>query len=403
MHIGVIGAGVVGLTTAAALHERGLDVTVYEAESGPAALTSRANGGQLSYSYCHPFASAAMARQLPALIAGRRQGTRVRPSASSAFWFWGARFLRECLPGRERRNALALGELAAAARSRACWLREVAGDDWGYRRAGKLVLLTDAEAPQEIDDAPLDPAGRIQHLSREQACEIEPSLASWQSEHASALYCATDAVGDSHRFSNQLAQRLRDKGVCVRYSSRVQHVAQNADSATLTVICNGVSDTHRHDAIVFCAANSAPTLLPGLLPRGSLLSLTGYSVSLPIGREPPTASITSVADHLVIARLDDQIRIAGFADINARPRDWPGRTAALLHRARALAPLAADYDAADARPWVGHRPATPDSLPIVGATRAPRVFLNLGHGALGWTLCAATAEQAALAVTTGLR
>ena len=397
MHIGVIGAGVVGLTTADALHQRGLQVTVVEAQEQPGTQASFANGAQLSYSYTDPLASPQLIRSLPAILLGRSKGIQIRHRADVRYLRWAASFLWNCLPHRTRQNARALSRLAA--RSAELMTRYHADADLSYYRAtaGKLVLLEgapDAAARARLASKQADGIA-VELVSRADAIAIEPVLDDWVDDFRYALHAPDDGVADTGEFVCALARRLCGHGVSVQLGRRVLGVQRDGTSFHVRT---EDGEEQKFDAVVVCAGNEAMSLLSQARERQELLPITGYSVSLPVAEKCPKVSITALAHRLVVARLANRVRIAGFADINPQPDQHSQRIDTLLATAARLAPGAADYSVPNPSGWVGQRPSTPGGPPLVGQTSVPGLYQNIGHGSLGWTLAAVTAEIVADAV-----
>lgn len=401
MRVAVIGAGLVGLTTAHALHKRNMQVTLIEAENAPGTVTSYANGAQLSYSYTDPLASPALLRALPAILAGRSAGIRIRHKADAHYLRWAASFLWHCLPHQQRKNAIRLEGLAARS---AMLMEEYHNNpalDYYHARSGKLVLLNTPPNKQAAEGiARKRKAGNsIEIIDRSRTLELAPELQHWNTPFTSAIFSTSDDVADPNEFSDSLAKYLANVGVEQHYSKRVSAANPTADG-----ICLHSDRTQTtYDAVVVCtgvvgADNSSHNLLRHADKQPAIYPIAGYSLSLPAGPTCPEPSITALAERLVMAKLADRVRIAGFADINPSPKLLDKRLRALLDAAQRIAPEAACYSDTNKCEWVGYRPSTPGGPPDVGATSVPGLFKNVGHGSLGWTLAAATAEIVAEAV-----
>ena len=390
MHIGVIGAGVVGLTTANALAQRAHSVTLFEAEAQPASQTSFANGAQLSYSFTDPLASPELLSALPRILLGQSPGIRIRHKADLSYLTWAARFLWNCLPQNQRRNAKSLESLAARSSKLMQSFHKASDLNYFHRNNGKLVLLAAPPGGSLLAGIERKRARgmQIEVLSRRQTLERAPELERWTSQFNCAIASSTDTVADARDFTLALANKLCSQGVRQHYGHKVMELQ------TETVGVNIVTAKRELavDAVVICAGNNSTALLrPHGISR-PLLPITGYSLTLPKGNDCPDLSVTAMAERLVFAPLESDVRIAGFADIHPTSAGRALRLRELLAVAREIAPNAAGYASEESGDWVGHRPSTPDGLPRIGATGLPGVFENIGHGALGWTLAAATAE-----------
>lgn len=395
MRVAVIGAGVVGLTTAHFLQLRGCEVTVIEAATGPAQYASHANGGQLSYSYTDAMADPSLLTKLPRVLLGLDPGLRLSAAPSMAFIRWGLAFLRNCTTARSRANSAQLLRLGLKSAELMPAFDKPAGFDFHHRRAGKLVLLPPGSSVDAHQRAALKrAAGCSTHVvSRADAEAIEPSLTGWRCDYDQATYTAEDDVGDARLFSEQMADWLGRRGVHLQFGTTVAAIEPLPGGNGIKLHYDDCS--HPYDALVVCAGNGSNPLLQRLGINTQVYPVAGYSLSLPVTPDSVNTSIT-IADHkIVFSRLGQQVRIAGYADINLPIKAQAARVEQLLAQARQLAPDAADYASAEIQRWIGYRPMTPDSLPRTGPTHIPGLYLNLGHGMLGWTLCAATAEQVA--------
>lgn len=399
MHVAVIGAGVIGVTTAYYLAERGYEVTVIDREPEVANGASYANGGQLSYTFTDALAKPAFLARIPGILAGRDVGSKVRLDA--ALVPWGLRFLAQCTRKRAAHNTVAV--LKTALRS-ASLLEELCASvpiAFAHRRAGKLVLLSNAD---EIRGAQISTALKKPHgsdtelLSPQEAVEIEPALTHLAEDFVGAVYSPSDAVADSRQFAVSLKEWLeQERGVQFLLGCDVSRIEQA--NGRLRAIELG-DQTLAPDAVVVCAGARGGKLLRPLGINPYVYPMRGYSVTLPPGDAPPSVSITALRHRMVFSRLDDRIRIAGFADFNGFDTDNDAtRIDALLDNARRYAPQVADYATSEKRRWGGFRPMTPSGQPSVGRTRVDGVYLNIGHGMLGWTLACATGHDVAQCVS----
>lgn len=398
MHVVVIGAGVVGVTTAYYLAEQGCDVTVIDRDNDVAAGASLANGAQLSYTFTDALAKPEFISKIPALIAGRDVGSRVR--LHTALLPWGLRFLGQCTKEKAKANTLAVLETALRSAELMTKLRETVPFDFAHRTVGKLVLLS---SPEELEAAKASVALKSAHganttiVSKEKALEIEPALGELNESIVAAVYSSNDAVGDSQLFSAGLRDWLRDTaGVRFVLGQNVKQLRQSG--GRLDALETDDGDMAADAAVVCTGAWSGGLLKPlGIDPH--IYPMRGYSVTLPVGSHPLTVSATALRHRIVFSRIKDRVRIAGYADFRGFRTDADAkRIETLLDTARHVAPLAADYDAPDQQPWGGFRPMTPDGRPRVGATRVDGLYTNVGHGMLGWTLACASGYDVARAV-----
>ncbi len=397
MHAIVLGAGVVGMTTAYSLAERDVRVTVIDRNDGVAYECSHANGGQLSYSFAESLATPAFLAKLPRVLAGRNFAQRIHLTA--ALIPWGLRFLLQCTSRRSQANTLALLETASASARLLDGIRAKTNIDFSYRPAGKLVLLaTDAEArvARESTRFKRTHGINVEMLSAAEAIAIEPAIENFTGPIVAAAYSQTDEVADAFRFSDGLHDYLSARGVEFRMGTTVTEL-RSCSGAVNGVRCGG--QEYDADAVVVCLGAGSTAVLRDVGIRTGIYPVRGYSVTLPAGDAAPSASVTTLTNRFVFSRLNGDMRIAGFTDFDGLcTRTDDARVATLLGAARRLAPKFADYDSAHKHPWGGFRPMTPSGRPLVGATKVPGLFLNTGHGMLGWTLACATADAVADAV-----
>lgn len=396
MHAVVVGAGVVGVTTAYYLSLAGCRVTVIERSDIVAGETSYANGAQLSYGFAEALATPDFVRKIPALLAGRNFATRIHLGA--ALIPWGTRFLLQCRSSRARENTLALLQLAQASARHMNELREHTGIDFSFRHAGKLVLLSRDEEVRAAERGTLVKRAHgldIEMLSRSEAETVEPAIAGFRGPVKAAAYARNDDVGDACSFAAGLKAYLeRDRGVRFLLGTHAESLAADR-KRVVGVRCRGRhAGTVAGDSFVVCLGAWSDSLLNPLGVKTRIYPVRGYSVTLPAGRRAPAASITTLTNRFVFSRLDGKMRIAGFTDFNGfGTSDDANRIATLVSAARRLAPDFADYDVDDVHSWGGFRPMTPSGLPAVGPTALAGLYLNTGHGMLGWTLACATARS----------
>jgi D-amino-acid dehydrogenase len=378
MRVGIIGAGVVGLTTAHALQLRGHDVSILDADEHVGCGASFANAGQLAYANATPLGSPALLRQVFGVLLGRAKGVSVGIALEPRYLRWLSAFLWQCLPHACRRNSDQLAYIAERSMQRMAIYREAFGEEYSHRRSGKIVLL---EKPDEK-------AEPIESLARH-----EPALNTWNLNATHGSYAAGDEVGDARRFTQALARRLSEAGVTFCMNARVERLEKEVRGWR---VHTSRGDQH-YQTLVLCSGNGTPALLGSLRIHAPVYPVAGFSYTFPAGAHANTTSITIAEHKIVFSRLGEQVRIAGYASIHRSASARLVHARQMLAVARRIAPQAAEYDTLQV-PWIGFRPATPSSLPMVGASQLAGLYYNFGHGMLGWTLCAATAEQVANAI-----
>ena len=398
MHVVVIGAGVIGVTTAYYLSQQGCEVTVVDRECDVASGASFGNGGQLSYSFTDALGKPEFISKIPALIAGRDRSSKMK--IAPALVPWAFRFLSQCTKKRARNNTVAVLKTAMRSATLMNELRENVPIEFSHRAAGKLVLLSNNE---ELRSAEVGIELKKEHgcdaeiLQRDATFKIEPSLEKFDATFVAAVYSRSDAVADARLFTEGLKEWLeREAGVVFRLGESVSDL-NKPNGRVSAVQVDG--EEIAADATVVCTGAWSDKLLHPLGVATHIYPVRGYSVTLPCGAHAPSVSITALKQRIVFSRLNGSMRIAGFADFNGFKTDNDARrTEALLDVAQQTAPLAADFAAADPHQWGGFRPLTPNGRPHVGASGVDGLYLNTGHGMLGWTLACASGHDVAMAV-----
>ena len=403
MHTVVLGAGVVGVTTAYYLAAAGHDVTIVDRDSDVAQSCSYGNGAQLSYSYVDAMASPAFLAKMPGLMAGTDRAIRVRPPINMDLLRWGFSFLGQCSNDKATRNTIANLALAQRSKQLLDELRPKLNGDFSYKSAGKLVLLrTEVEMAHARATCKLkaEYGNHVDVISMEEAISIEPGLAHMTGPYAGAVYSPDDKVGDSLAFARLLAQHLRDTATCkIELGTRVDGLVVENGQLKAVATDRGPLDA---DAVVVCLGTWSPVLLKPLGIDTRIYPARGYSVTLPPGPQMPSVSVTDFGCRFVISRINEQVRIAGFADFvgYGTSRDVQ-RVQCLLDVARSNAPAVADYACNANDAWGGFRPLTPDGRPVIGPTPIKGLFLNTGHGSFGWTLACACGEKVSDLISAG--
>src|SRR5690606_31582155 len=398
MDLLVIGAGVVGMACALALAERGHRVTVVDAGEEPGRGTSFANGAQLSYAYTDALASPATLIQMPRLLLALDPAFRLHPRLDPDFLRWGLAFLRNTSAARFRRNTLDGMALGFESRRGLHGLARRYSLDFGHAAPGKMIVYRSAKsfaAAERITALKAAHGARQRLFDANKAVEIEPMLASIRPAIAGAVYTDSEEVGDPYRFCARAAAALTKTGrgrMLLRTG-----VARIDTSGPRPAAITKAGRRIEADRIILCAGLRSTALAWQLGARLPIIPMKGHSITAPLGPAAPTVSVTDAANRVVFARLGGRMRIAGLAELGCRDtRIDPRRLAALTSSARAALPEAADYDAIEAN-WAGLRPMTPDSLPTTRPI-ARGVIANTGHGALGWTYAAGSAERVAAIV-----
>jgi len=398
MKICVIGAGVIGCATAYQLVRSGHEVLLVDAASGPATGTSFANGAQLSYSHVAPLANPATLRAIPRMLweAHSPLGLRIRPSMAQ--WVWIVAFLRSCGAQQAGRGTLAL--LATASLSRDTlerWIRDD-GMDIGIQRNGKLVLCRDERSltSQRRQVSLQSNSGSEQVLLDRDACiEREPALSQYTG-FIGGVWTPGECAADPRTFCATLIAAARQRGACTSWSTTVDDLVIEGGRVAAARTSDGDISA---DAYVLANGIAAPRLARQLGESLPIEPIKGYSLTLRMkpGITAPTTNVTDLGRRTVLAPLDGRLRVAAMAELGQDDlRIPPHRLVQMTQTVQAIYPGLCDFHAPAA--WAGLRPATPTSLPVVRQSRVANVFLNVGHGALGFTLACGCAVQVAQAI-----
>ncbi len=393
--IAVIGGGITGVTTAYALVKRGFSVTLYEKHRYSAMETSFANGGQLSAS------NAEVWTHWSTIVKGLKWMLKsdapllVNPKPSWHKLSWFAEFLAS-IP-HYGRNTIETTRMAIAAREHLFAWAQQEGIDFDLKKEGILHIYR--------NKAGFEHAARVSKLLAQGGLErravspdemraIEPTLAG---SYYGGFFTESDSTGDIHKFTNGLAAAVDRLGVRCLYEQDVRSVTTDGERASVTVADGAASSTAVFDGVVICAGTASRALAAKLGDRVNIYPVKGYSITVNLNDEvsrasAPTVSLLDDETKLVTSRLGaDRFRVAGTAEFNGYNRDI---------RADRIRPLTdwvkqcfPGVSTKSVVPWAGLRPMMPNMMPRVGRGRAPCVFYNTGHGHLGWTLSAVTADM----------
>jgi D-amino-acid dehydrogenase len=402
MHVIVVGAGIVGCAMAYQLLREGHTVELVDAQAQAGRISSFANGAQLSYSYVQPLATPATLLALPQLLFEKNSALRFELRLDWRQWLWGMRFLWACRSVQAHAGTRALLELAALSRQTLeLWLRE---EEWqiGFAQNGKLVLCADKRSMElQAKQVRLQAAmGSEQALLSARACmEHEPALAAsgqyFERNFVGGVWTASECVADPFLLCQALTRSIAQRGGHLRFSCEVNAVAVSKDRFHALHTSQGPLHA---DACVIAAGAAAPLLCEPLGIHLPIYPIKGYSLTLPILHPAKVAkcSITDLKSKTVFAPLHTDrgavLRVAAAAEIVGHELSIPQeRVSQMLKAVDLLFPGACDLS--QPLTWAGLRPATPNSLPIIGASRIRNLWINAGQGALGLTLAAGSAAR----------
>lgn len=421
-HIAVLGAGVVGVTTAWYLRQAGYDVTVIERESAAGMQTSFANGGQISVSHATPWANPTTPMKALKWLFKEDAPLLYRLRADKAQLKWAMQFLQECRADKADANLVQMVHLGLYSRDALQQLRADINIDYEQQTRGIMHFYTS----QAEFDAALAPTERMQQLGCERhlidinnAVSLEPALYSIAHKLTGATYTSRDESGNAHLFTQCLAERCAEAGVQFLYGTDI--LAINTDAYSTHPHVHSITirpkdenaQTFSADSYVLALGSYSVQLVKPLNIQLPIFPAKGYSATYQVNpRAPHLAPFISLIDDefkLVTSRLGDKLRVAGTAEFNGYNLDLNRtRCEAITHRVQQLFPKG--IIASSVKYWAGLRPMTPSNVPLIGRAHCGQVrhgshnadasfdnlWLNTGHGTLGWTHACGSAQAISL-------
>lgn len=401
MRVIILGSGVIGVTSAYYLARAGHEVTVIDRQPAVALETSFANAGEISPGYASPWAAPGIPQKALKWLFMEHAPLILRPAIDRQMLGWLFAMLRNCTSARYAVNKERMVRLAEFSRDCLIELRTETGIAYDERAQGTLQLFRthkqldaigkDVEVlkaggvPFEV----LDPAGCV---------AAEPGLAHVRDHIAGGLRLPNDETGDCFKFTTALSQICKTMGVTFHHETRID--ALHAEGGRITSVGTSRGAFTADAYLVALGSFSAPMLVPlGL--RLPVYPVKGYSITVPIIDEAraPVSTLMDESYKVAITRLGDRIRVGGMAEISGFNNALPAkRRKTLEHSVDSLFPGAGDLGAASF--WSGLRPMTPDGTPVIGKTPLPNLFLNTGHGTLGWTMACGSAHVIAEIIST---
>jgi D-amino-acid dehydrogenase len=393
-NIAILGAGVTGVTTAYALQDRGFRVSIIDRQRYAAMETSFANGGQLSASNAEVWNSFATVLKGIKWMLKPDAPLLVNPKPSWHKYSWMAEFIAG-IP-KYRSGTIETTRLAIASRGKFLEWAAKEGIDYNRVERGILHIYRDKKS--------YDGAATVSKLLKEGGLErhavtnaemhaLEPTLAG---DYYGGFYTDSDFTGDIHKYSAGLSEAIQRRGARMLFETEIKDIRPENGGVSLDLTHAGEHRTEHFDAIVVCAGVGSRAIAAKLGDRVNIYPVKGYSITVALPDEEsrrgaPTVSLLDEATKIVSARMGpDRLRIAGTAEFNGYNKDIRNdRIQPLIKWVRDFFPTVSTETVV---PWAGLRPMMPDMLPRVAPGKLPGVFYNTGHGHLGWTLCAATAE-----------
>ena len=402
----VLGAGIIGISTAWHLRERGHEVIVVDRQPGAALETSFANAGQISVSYCEPWANREAPWKALKWMFDKEAPLLFRPQLDWQQWRWGLRFLAQCNDGAFERNVQQLVALGAYSHRALKDMVRSTGIEYHRLERGIAHFYSDQKS---FDDAAHAVELMRKHgvqrrvVSRDELLQIEPAFRAYGEHIVGGTYTSTDESGDACAFTQQLAKRCAERGVQFLYGQDVLRLERSGNAIdSVAIRANQYSaggqknQILKGDAIVVaCGSYSAP-LLRSVGVDLPIYPGKGYSATFPLLRPEAAPTVSALDDgrKIAISRLGNQLRVAGTIELGGfdLSLDSPvarARCHMLSRRIEELFPGVCDTRTAEQggnpQYWTGLRPATPTNIPFIGRTRLGKLWVNAGHGTLGWT------------------
>lgn len=393
MKIAILGSGVIGVTSAWYLAQAGHEVVVIDRQDGPALETSFANAGEISPGYASPWAAPGIPMKAVRWLMMKHAPLILRPHADMAMLRWLVAMLGNCNARDYAINKSRMVRLAEFSRDCLIDLRRETGITYDERMQGTLQLFREEKQLAGIgkDIAVLKADGvPFEVLDRQGCIAAEPGLAGSTAPIAGGLRLPNDETGDCFKFTNALAAMAAAKGVRFLNGTAITRLAQDGGRIVRVETSAGPVTA---DAYLVAMGSFSPQIVAPLGIRLPVYPVKGYSLTVPIvdAARAPVSTLLDESYKVAITRLGDRIRVGGMAEISGFNCSLsPERRATLEHSAGSLFPGAGAMEQASF--WCGLRPMTPDSTPVIGATKVPNLFLNTGHGTLGWTMACGSAH-----------
>ncbi|MBP2459352.1 MULTISPECIES: D-amino acid dehydrogenase [unclassified Rhizobium] len=392
MKVIVLGAGVIGTTTAYQLAKAGHEVVVVDRQTGPALETSFANAGEVSFGYCSPWAAPGIPRKALKWIFMEHAPLILRPKLDRAMLSWMFKMLSNCTSERYAINKSRMLRLSDYSRICLADVRNETGIDYDARMQGTLQLFrTQQQLDASAKDVKALAADGIPYevLDPEGCIRVEPALAHVREKIVGGLLTPKDETGDCFKFTNLLAAKAEALGVRFAYGTTIKRLDVEGGKVRGVVTDR---ETLRSDAVVVALGSYSPLVVKDHGIDLPVYPVKGYSLTIPIkdASRAPESTIMDETYKIAITRLGDRIRVGGMAEISGYTNDLGApRRRTLEHSVTDLFP---GGDITKASFWSGLRPMTPDGTPVIGATKIGGLYLNTGHGTLGWTMSCGSAR-----------
>lgn len=394
MKVLIVGAGLIGVTTAYLLRRRGYEVTVLERREGPARETSFANGGFLCPSASEPWNAPGCWRPLLASLGRSDAAMQLRVATLPRLVGWGTRFLWNSRSEMFQRNAQSNQRLASYSLDAMRSLRDQTGIRYGRAAQGFLRIFRDERALRDTiaSNERLSSVGISSRvLTSAETIELEPALIHIKDRLVGAIHYPGDETGDAYRFCVALAEHARQAGVEFKFQTEVHSFEVHSGGVTALL---GRCDRFVADRYVIAAGSYSTPLLQRVGVSIPVQPVKGYSITYDVPPQAPSLRIAVLDDdwHVVLTPLEGILRVAGTAEFAGYDLTLPAaRLRTLFALAQQLLPQLR-IESANARSWCGLRPMSVDGVPIIGSTAVKNLLVNTGHGPLGWTMAAGSAH-----------
>jgi D-amino-acid dehydrogenase len=396
MRVTILGAGVIGVTTAYYMAVAGHDVTVLDRREGVARETSFANAGEVCPGCAAPWAAPGLVGKAIKWVFAKHSPLVFRPTLDPLMWRWVLDFFHNCSEDRFAENMARMVRLAEYSRQQLLALRQSTGIAYDHRSRGTLVVYrTQSSVESAAKDVERLRSNGVDFelLDRSGCVKVEPGLAHAQAVIAGGLRLPNDETGDCFMFTEALAQRAATMGVAFHFATNISGLCVEQEKVTSIQTDRGQFEA---DAIVVAMGCSSSRLLRHLGLRVPIYPVKGYSITLPVERSEraPESTLMDEIHKVAITRLGNRIRVGGLAELSGFSLELNERRRRTLeYSLNNLFPGAADLR--HAAFWAGLRPTTPDGTPVIGNTRFQNLYLNSGHGTLGWTMACGSAKLTA--------
>ncbi len=392
----VLGGGIIGTTTAYALAKRGFEVTLVERQSGVGLETSFANGSLITPSMADPWAAPGLPQKLLKWIGREDSPFLVRLGALPGMMSWGLKFLANCNPRDWRRNTEVILRIAQYSQDRLKKLTDETGISYDRTSVGTLRLFRDEQSMADAKRS-ADMVGKLgvpfSVLDAAECVMLDPALAQSVDKITGGIHFPSDDVGDAFKFTTALADLSREAGVVFRSGETVHTIEGEGGRISSVTTSKGHLQS---DHYVVALGSASTVLLRQIGIKLPVYPVKGYSLTIDIKgwNNAPTVPLLDDGKKMGIVRLGDRLRLAGTAEFTGFDTELnPKRGANLISGLADLFPDCPNVD--QGRHWTGLRPMTPDGIPIVGPTPFDNLYLNVGHGHLGWTMAAGSGDVVA--------